>query len=83
MPTLVRPYATDDSFRLHTLEVLGESTAVDADRFRHPDGSDLRIVMNERNNGLAGFLSTFSVHLSGWPRPAWILHAGVCHVAGE
>ena len=59
---LVRAYATNDTFRLHTFEVLGDGTTVYAESFRHLHGGDLWILCDERQNGFASFLSTFPVH---------------------
>ena len=59
---LVRAYATNDTFRLHTFEVLGDGTTVYAESLRHLHGGDLWILCDERQNGFTIFLSTFPVH---------------------
>ena len=66
MASFVRTDTTDDAVLLHLLQMLGYSTAVDAQAFGHQDRSDFGITENHVQDGIACFLSTFPVHFCGF-----------------
>ena len=77
MSALIWSYATNNTFCLHTFEVFGDGTTVYAESLRHLHGGDLWILCDERQNGFASFLSTFSVHLRGF-LSTFSVHFGHC-----
>ncbi len=62
MASFVWTYTADDAVCLQLLQMLGYSTAVDTEACSHLGRSDFGIPENHVQDGIASFLSTFSVY---------------------